>query len=101
MTRRISIEDLRANLVDLACDVRETREPIVIEQQGRPQAVLISPDQYARFEEFVEARFRAAVDELRRRNADLDPDEVYADVTAIVEQVRRERDERERRRPAE
>ena len=40
-------------------------------------------------------RFWAAVDRIRERNADKDPDEVCRDVTEVVEEVRQERYERE------
>ncbi len=38
-----------------------------------------------------------AIDRIRERNADKDPDEVLANVTRIVEEVRQERYEREQR----
>lgn len=41
--------------------------------------------------EHAKADFFAVVDDLRRRNQDKDPDEVYRDVTAAVEGVRRQR----------
>jgi hypothetical protein len=45
--------------------------------------------------EAIRSRFWQVVDELRARNADKDPDEVLRDVTEVVEEVRRERRERE------
>lgn len=43
----------------------------------------------------AKARFWQVVEQIGERNADKDPDEVLADVTAVVEEVRRERSERE------
>ncbi|MBA3451245.1 MAG: hypothetical protein H0T18_08545 [Chloroflexia bacterium] len=40
-------------------------------------------------------RFWKVVQEIRARNADKDPDEVFRDVTDVVEAVRQERYERE------
>jgi hypothetical protein len=42
-------------------------------------------------------RFWQAVDRIRERNADKDPDAVLHDVTAVVEEVRQEHYERARR----
>jgi len=39
-------------------------------------------------------RFREAMDELQRRNADKDPAEIEREITALVEEVRSERYER-------
>ena len=39
----------------------------------------------------------AAVQAIQERNLDKDPDEVYADITKVVAEVRRERYARERR----
>ena len=51
---------------------------------------MISPADYQALTE-ASARDWAVIDDLRARNADHDPDEVFADVTAAVEEVRAER----------
>lgn len=99
MTKRMSVRDARANFSDLIGAVLYTNEPVVIERKGRPAAVVISPQQFARYQEQVMARLDRALDELDRRNTDKDPDGVLRDVTAIVEEVRQERYER-RQQPA-
>jgi hypothetical protein len=43
----------------------------------------------------IRERFWQAVERIGRRNADKDPDEILRDVTEVVEEVRRERYERE------
>jgi hypothetical protein len=48
-------------------------------------------------EEEIQVRFWQAVERIRARNADKDPDEVLREVTEEVEAVRRERHERARR----
>jgi hypothetical protein len=63
-----------------------------VEKNGKPFAVVISPEQYERLLE-AQQRAWAVVEAVQARNADLDPDEVLADVTAEVEAVRQERHE--------
>ncbi len=45
----------------------------------------------------IRERFWRAIERIGARNADKDPDEVLRDVTEVVEEVRQERYERERR----
>jgi prevent-host-death family protein len=100
MTKRVSVGQARANLADLIGAVYYGKEPVVVERKGKPMAVWISPEQFEQFEEYqkqARERFFQATDELQRLNADEDPDAVLRDVTEIVEQVRRERYEREQR----
>jgi prevent-host-death family protein len=94
VTKRMSVRDARANFSDLIGSVYYTKEPVIIERKGKPAAVVISPEQYERYEQQVMERFERALDELHRRNADKDPDEVLRDVTEIVEEVRQERYDR-------
>lgn len=97
MTKRLSVREVRANLADVLGEVFYTQQPVVVERKGRPVAVLISPDQYQRLQEQEKGRFFEAVHELQQRNEDKDPDEILRDVTSLVEEVRRERYEREQR----
>ena len=46
-------------------------------------------------------RARAAVERMGELNRDLDPDEVYREVTAVVEEIRQERYEAEQRAKAQ
>jgi hypothetical protein len=55
------------------------------------------PELTAEQQEKGKQRFWKAVEQIRARNADRDPDEVYREVTEIVEEVRQERYERARR----
>ena len=70
---------------------------MIFEKSGRPVAVLISPEQWERYQQQTRERFFAAVDRLQERNREMDPEEVERDVTEAVEEVRRERYERRRR----
>jgi hypothetical protein len=59
-----------------------------------------SNEQSESYQQEVMERFARAVEEIGRRNADKDPDEVLRDVTAIVEKIRQERYEEQRRQQA-
>jgi prevent-host-death family protein len=95
VTKRMSAREARDNFSDLLGVVFYGKEPVIVERKGKPVAVVISPEQYERYEQQVDQRFREAVDELRRRNADKDPNAVLRDVTEVVEEVRREQYGRE------
>ena len=65
-------------------------ETIIVEDQGKPRIVVMSPEEYERYRAYVWDRGWAAVDQLHALNADKDPDEVYELVTRVVEEVRQE-----------
>jgi prevent-host-death family protein len=90
MVKHMSSREARANFADLLGSVYYSGEAVVVEKKGKPVAVMISPAEYQALQE-ASARDWAVIDELRARNADKDPDEVFADVTAAVEEVRAER----------
>ncbi len=99
VTKRMSVRDARANFSDLIGAVFYTNEPVVIERKGRPAAVVISPAQFERYQEQVMQRLDRTLDEIDRRNAGNDPDDVLRDVTEIVEAVRQERYDRRQQPP--
>jgi len=99
VTKRISVGEARANLSDLLGSVYYGKEPVIVERKGKPMAVLISPEQFERYQDQVMKRFDRALDELDRRNAGQDPDELLRDVTDIVEEVRQQRYERFHQQP--
>lgn len=96
LVKRMSTQEARANFSDLLGSVYYTKQPVVVEKKGKPVAVVISPEQYKQLEKIRQEGF-AVIDEIRARNADNDPDEVYKDVTAIVEGVRQEMYEKEKK----
>jgi prevent-host-death family protein len=96
MVKTISTAAARASFGDVVNSVYYTREPVVVEKKGRPVAVIISPDLFQRLQEEDE-RDWAIIEQVGARNADQDPDEILAEVTAVVEEVRRERYERQSR----
>jgi prevent-host-death family protein len=99
MVRTVTAQEAEKNFRDVLGHLAADREPVVVEDRGEPVAVVISPDDFARFRRDREADGWAVVRELREANADKDPDEVYEDITRIVEEVRQEmHDERQRAR---
>ncbi len=95
MTRRVAAKDARANFSDVLSQVYYGQEPVIVERKGKPVAVLISPEQWERYQEQTRDRLFEAIDRLQERNLDAGPEEVDRDVTEAVEEVRRERDERQ------
>lgn len=91
MVKTVSTADARANLGDVLNGVYYTHEPVMVQKKGKTVAVIISPDEYEAFRRDRDARAWATVEAIGERNAGEDPDAVLAEVTAIVEEVRRER----------
>jgi prevent-host-death family protein len=83
----MSVREARAKFSELLGSVHFTNSPVIIERNGKPYAVVISPKAFERLKEHD----WEVIDRIHERNKDLDPDEVYAEVTAVVEEVRRER----------
>lgn len=89
MPRTMSVREARANFSELLGLVHYTKEPIVVQRNGKPFAVVISPEEYASLRAERERAWQT-VDRVRERNAAADPDEVLRHVTAVVEEVRQE-----------
>ena len=89
VVKRYSSREARANFSEILGMVYYTKEPVIVEKKGKPYAVLISPEQYDAMEK-AEQRTWQLIDQLREQNADADPEDILADVTAEVEAVRQE-----------
>src|SRR4051812_1361194 len=90
MARHISAREARAKFSDLIGSVHYGKEPVIVERNGKAFAVVISPDQYAVMERELGDAWRT-IESLGERNANMDPDAVMRDVTAVVDEVRQER----------
>lgn len=90
LVKRISTQEARANFSELLGRVYYTNNPVIVERKGKPFAVVISPKQY---EGLIKQQEKAweVVEQMQTRNQDKDPDEVLADITKVVEEVRKER----------
>lgn len=91
MAKTMSAGEAQTSLDTLLQSVHDTREPVVIDREGEPVAVVINPEDFERYLRLEAAADWEALDPLAARNADMDPDEVFADVTAEIEALRRER----------
>jgi prevent-host-death family protein len=95
MVKRMSVREARANFADVLGTVYYAKEPVIVEKKGKPVAVVVSPEQFERIRKEEREDLWAVVDRIRERNADKDPDEVYQDITALVEEVHQELYEKE------
>jgi prevent-host-death family protein len=89
MVKRYTAQETREKLSDILGTVYYGKEPVIVEKRGRPVAVLISPEDFELLQQERERRF-TVIDRIQERNADFDLEEVLGDVTAVVEDVRRE-----------
>jgi hypothetical protein len=95
--RRVTTQEATQNFAGFIASIGETEETLIVDDAGETVAVVIPPEAY---QKIAHDRFWTTVDRMRERNADKDPDEVYRDVTEVVEEVRQECYEREQRRIA-
>jgi prevent-host-death family protein len=92
MERSIGAADLRQRLTDVLQAVRERGETYIVETFGRPQAAIISLDEYRQIQRFRQERetffewLEAAAARNAERNVGLSDEEVLA----IIEQAREE-----------
>ncbi len=92
MERSIGTTDLRQRLTDILQAVRERREVYIIETFGRPQAAIISLDEYQQFQRFRQEReaFFEWLEAAATRNAERNVGLTDEEVLAIIEQARAE-----------
>ncbi len=89
MIKTISAREAGEQFGDLLGSIDATKEPIVVERDGQPVAVVISPADFARLQAGETDSWRV-IERLRERNAHMDPDEVWHDATSAVAEARRE-----------
>jgi prevent-host-death family protein len=90
MTVQIGAKDARAKFAELLGRVGFGREEIIIERSGKPMAALIPMEMYEQMVAEREARF-AITEQLQAKQPDLPPEQVEADVEAVLQQVRASR----------
>lgn len=92
MEQTIGATELRRRLTDVLAAVRERHEAYLIETFDRPQAALISLDEYRQFQRYRAERLAffdwlaSTADQNAERNRGLSD----AEVLAIIEQARQE-----------
>jgi prevent-host-death family protein len=92
MERSIGATDLRQQLTDVLQAVRERGETYIVETFGRPQAAIISLDEYRQIQRFRQERemFFEWVGATAARNAERNVGLSDEEVLAIIEQARQE-----------
>lgn len=90
MVRRMSSKEARNNFSDIVGSVFYTKEPVVVEKNGRPMAVVISPDDYARYQKSEKQQLFQTIRQIQKHNRDKDPEAMEADIAAAVEEARQE-----------
>lgn len=90
MVRRLSSKEARSNFADIIGSVFYTNEAVVVEKNGKPMAVVISPDDYARYQKSEKQQLFQTIREIQEHNHDKDPEEMEADIAAAVADVRQE-----------
>ena len=93
MIRTISAETAQDTFNELLTSVRQSDEPIIVEQDGQPVAVVISPEAYQRFQ-YLQSQAEqiwVTVDEVRARHGGKNLDELFNDVTSAMEQLQQGR----------
>ncbi|HIQ06776.1 MAG TPA: type II toxin-antitoxin system Phd/YefM family antitoxin [Anaerolineae bacterium] len=92
MERSIGATSLRQRLTDILQAVREQGETYIVETFGRPQAAIISLDEYRQFQRFRQEReaFFEWLEATAARNAQRNVGLTDEEVLAIIEQAREE-----------
>jgi 3-deoxy-D-manno-octulosonic-acid transferase len=87
MARTIPVITPETRLTDVIRELERAEGPIEVEDAGKTVAVVLSLSENKMY---VRERSRRAIDEVRALNRDKSPDEIYQEVTKIVEEVRQE-----------
>lgn len=93
LVRRMSAKEARDNFTDVLGLVYYSKEAVIVEKQGRPFAVVISPEDYEKLVRERQERF-TILDEIRAKNSDVTCEEAEAEAAREVAASRRERDEK-------
>lgn len=89
MAKTVSAIEARKGLGKLLEEVYYRGDQFVIERAGRPMAAVVPLWQLEEWQKRQE-RFFGAVDEVRERNTDADPETVAQDVTKAVTATRKQ-----------
>lgn len=81
--------------------VADGKETVMVEKAKKPVSVMSSEDEAEQEQRQQMDQFWRAVESIRERNADNDPDEGLRFVTEVVEEVRQEHYERKQREARE
>ena len=92
MTQDLTINDVQKDFRPLMNRVSKQETRVLVEEDGRPAAALVSPDdldQLRRLDAYRRDPW-SVIDEIHARNRDRDSDEVERDVADAIAEVRAE-----------
>jgi prevent-host-death family protein len=97
MERQIGATDLRQKLTDILQEIRDEKVSYVVETFGRPQAALISMEEYRRFQDYLNEReqFFHWMEETSQANAAHNRGLAEAELLKMLEQAREDAAHRE------
>ncbi len=87
----------QSNLDALIDAVDATDAPIIVEDDGKPRLVVMSPNEYDRLRGDRNERNWEMIQLVQERNIDKDLDEIMRDVDQSVEEVRQQYRERQQK----
>ena len=90
MVTRMSAKEARDRFNDVLGRAYYRNEPTIVEKQGKPMAVVISPEQYERYRQQEKRELFRTIRAIDERTRDADPMEIDADIAAAVADVRQE-----------
>jgi prevent-host-death family protein len=86
MQKIVGVTELQRSFRKIFDEVIRKRTPVILTRGSRPEAVLISYEDFLRFQELQEsevlARFDQVWERLAQRNAEASEDEITADLEA-------------------
>ena len=91
MVRSITTEQAATLLRGLEGRLPDNRDVLIVEKDGDPVAVMISVDEYRRIAAAQAERDWEIIDQARKRNRDMAPDEIDRIVKEEIEAYRQER----------
>ena len=86
----MSAKEARDNFSDLLGSVYYSKEPVIVEKQGRVFAVVISPEDYERLLRGREEHF-SVFEDIHRYNLDREPEAIEEDVARELAAYREEK----------
>ena|SRR5215213_7024720 len=93
MARTITKQDATRSFDEVLVSLPDDKD-VIVDEDGDRDAVAVTPEE--EFDKLSNERFWSTVDRMRERNAHLDPEQVLAEITKVVEEVRQEQYERQR-----
>ena len=90
MNKTIRAIDLEQNVRSVLREVAESHVPCVVTEKDEPEAVLVPYEEYLRFQRFQRERVWERIERLRARMAEQNASITDEEISADVEEVRRD-----------